>query len=120
MHLSGLGGVANDVGFALPSSSYGRLRTLAINSLLALCGSRSGRGLFIYGGVRFDFNEEIINVVKKNLEVIRNDVAEINNYLFSSIGVLTRFEDIGTVSNDLAKTIGLVGMTARASALEEE
>ncbi|MBK7377684.1 MAG: hydrogenase [Ignavibacteriales bacterium] len=120
MHLSGLGGVANDVGFALPSSSYGRLRTLAINSLLALCGSRSGRGLFIYGGVRFDFNEEIINVVKKNLEVIRNDVAEINNYLFSSIGVLTRFEDIGTVSNDLAKTIGLVGMTARASALEED
>lgn len=120
MHLSGLGGVANDVGFALPSSSYGRLRTLAINSLLALCGSRSGRGLFIYGGIRFDFNDEIINVVKNNLEVIRNDVAEINNYLFSSIGVLTRFEDTGSVSNDLAKTIGLVGLTARASALEED
>ena len=55
MHLSGLGGVANDVGFALPSSSYGRLRTLAINSLALLCGSRFGRGLFVYGGVRFDF-----------------------------------------------------------------
>ena len=54
MHLSGLGGVANDVGFALSASSYGRLRTLAINSLALLCGSRFGRGLFIYGGVRFD------------------------------------------------------------------
>ncbi len=67
MHLSGLGGVANDVGFALPASSYGRLRTLAINSLALLCGSRFGRGLFIYGGVRFDFNDEIINSVKNNL-----------------------------------------------------
>ena len=120
MHLSGLGGVANDVGFALPASSYGRLRTLAINSLALLCGSRFGRGLFIYGGVRFDLNDEIINSIKKNLEIIRNDVTEINKYLFNSIGVLTRFEDTGTVSKELAQSIGLVGMAARATGLEED
>jgi Ni,Fe-hydrogenase III large subunit len=120
MHLSGLGGVANDVGFALPASSYGRLRTLAINSLALLCGSRFGRGLFIYGGVWFDFDDEKINSVKKNLEVIRNDVTEINNYLFNSIGVLTRFEDTGTVSKELAKSIGFVGLAARSSGLEED
>ena len=54
MHLAGLGGIANDVGFALVASSYGRLRTLAINSLAALCGSRFGRGLVIlavYGSI---------------------------------------------------------------------
>ena len=120
MHLSGLGGVANDVGFALPSSSYGRLRTLAINSLLALCGSRFGRGLFIYGGVRFNLDEEIIANIKSNLEIIRNDVAQINNYLFNSIGVLTRFEDTGTVTKELAQSIGLVGLAARSSGLEED
>lgn len=120
MHLSGLGGVANDIGFALPASSYGRLRTLSINSLALLCGSRFGRGLFIYGGVRFDFNDEIINAVKKNLEVIRNDVSEINNYLFSSVGVLTRFEDTGFVSKELAQNIGLVGLAARGCGLEED
>jgi len=120
MHLSGLGGVANDVGFALPSASYGRLRTLAINSLALLCGSRFGRGLFVYGGVRFDFNDEILNAIKNNLEVIRNDVTEINNYLFNSIGVLTRFEDTGMVSKELAQSIGLVGLAARSSGLEED
>ena len=120
MHLSGLGGVANDVGFALPAASYGRLRTIAINSLALLCGSRFGRGLFIYGGVRFDFDDEKINSVKKNLEVIRSDVIEINNYLFNSIGVLTRFEDTGTVSKELAQSIGLVGLAARSSGLEED
>jgi len=120
MHLSGLGGVANDVGFALPASYYGKLRTLAINSLALLCGSRFGRGLFIYGGVRFDLDEEIIKNIKSNLEIIKNDVAEINNYLFNSVGVLTRFEDNGTVSRELAQSVALVGLAARASGLEED
>jgi len=120
MHLSGLSGVANDIGFALPAASYGRLRTLAINSLALLCGSRFGRGLFIYGGVRFDLNDEIINAIKNNLEVIRNDITEINNYLFNSIGVLQRFEDTGTVTKELAQSIGFVGLAARSSGLEED
>ncbi|NWG28955.1 MAG: hydrogenase, partial [Ignavibacteriaceae bacterium] len=81
---------------------------------------RFGRGLFVYGGVRFDLNDEIINSMKKNLEVIRNDVAEINSYLFSSVGVLTRFEDTGTVSKELAQSVGLVGLAARACGLEED
>jgi Ni,Fe-hydrogenase III large subunit len=118
MHLSGLSGVANDIGFALVSSSYGRLRTLAINSLALLCGSRFGRGLSIYGGVRFDFNDDIRKVIETNLRIIHNDIAAINNYLFSSTGALTRFENTGTVSNDLAGQIGLVGMAARSSGLE--
>ena len=118
MHLSGLGGIANDIGFALVSSSYGRLRTLAINSLALLCGSRFGRGLNIYGGVRFDFNDYIRKEIETNLRTIRNDIVTINNYLFSSAGALTRFENTGTVSNDLAGQIGLIGMAARSSGLE--
>jgi len=120
MHLTGLAGVSNDVGFALPSSSYGRLRTLAINSLALLCGSRFGRGLFEYGGVRFDFNDDIISGIKNNLEIIKNDILEINNYLFSSTGVLTRFEDTGYLSNELAKNIGLVGFAARTCGIDED
>lgn len=120
MHLSGLGGAANDIGFALPSSSYGRLRTLAINSLSAMCGSRFGRGLFIYGGVRFDLNEKIINTVSENLKVIQNDVRQIDEYLFSSVGALSRFEETGIVKIDLARSIGLVGLAARSSGLEED
>lgn len=120
MHLSGLGGVANDIGFALPASSYGRLRTLAINSLALLCGSRFGRGLLVYGGVRFDLNDEIINNLKSNLEKIRNDISYINKYFFESLGVLTRFENTGTVTKEFAQSVGLVGLAARACGLEED
>jgi len=120
MHLSGLGGLANDIGFALPASSYGRLRTLAINSLASICGSRFGRGLFIYGGVRFDLNDEIKNIVINNLKIIQNDVQQINEYLFSSVGALSRFEETGIVRKDLAQSVGLVGLAARSSGLEED
>jgi len=120
MHLSGLGGIANDIGFALPASSYGRLRTLAINSLASICGSRSGRGLFIYGGVRFDLNDEIINTVVNNLKIVQKDVQQINEYLFSSVGALSRLEETGIVKKDLAQNVGLVGLAARSSGLEED
>ncbi|MFA6596342.1 MAG: hypothetical protein WCS69_01380 [Ignavibacteriaceae bacterium] len=120
MHLSGLGGVANDIGFALVSSSYGRLRTLAINSLALLCGSRFGRGLFVYGGVRYDFTDGIIEGVLANLQIIKNDVAVINEYLFSSIGALARFDNTGVVSKELATQIGLVGLAARSCGIEED
>lgn len=120
MHLAGLGGIANDVGFALAASSYGRLRTLAINSLALLCGSRFGRGLFRYGGVRFDFNDQIIKGILSNLQIIKNDVAAVNQYLFSSIGALARFENTGVVSKELATQIGLVGLIARSCDIEED
>ncbi|MFH0733479.1 MAG: hydrogenase [bacterium] len=120
MHLSGLLGIANDVGFALASSSYGRLRTLTINSLALLCGSRYGRGLFVYGGVRFDLNDDIINGIITNLKIVQNDVLKINEYLFSSVGTLSRIEETGVVSTELAQKVGLVGLVGRSSGLEED
>lgn len=118
MHLSGLGGAANDIGLAIAASSYGRLRTLVINSLADLCGSRFGRGLFVYGGVRFDFDSENISHIVKKLNTVRNDVKVINDFLFSSTGALVRFEKTGAVSTDSAVKIGLVGLAARSCGIE--
>lgn len=118
MHLAGLGGIANDIGLAIAASSYGRIRTLIINSLALLCGSRFGRGLFCYGGVRFDFNDENLKQIINNLEIVRKDVAVINGFLFSSTGAQTRFEHTGTVTEKFAAEIGLVGVAARSCGIE--
>lgn len=118
MHLSGLGGVANDVGFSIVSSSYGRLRTLIINSLGALTGSRFGRGLITYGGTNFDFNEEVINYVLKNIEIVSKDVAAINKCLFTSSGAMLRFEKTGIVPKHLSKELAFTGMAARSCGIE--
>ncbi|MDP4172518.1 MAG: hydrogenase [Bacteroidota bacterium] len=117
MHLSGLGGVANDVGFAIGAASYGRLRTLVINSMALLCGSRFGRGLLKPGGLRFDLTEEVLKKITVNLLQVSEDIKLINDFMFSSTSVMSRLEDTGKVHNLWAKQIGLVGPAARASAV---
>jgi Ni,Fe-hydrogenase III large subunit len=118
MHLAGLGGIANDVGFAMAASSYGRIRTLAINSLAALSGSRFGRGLLAYGGVNFDLSEETINYMLESLQTVSKDVAAINKCLFSSSGAMLRFEKTGIVPKKSAKELAFTGTTARSCGIE--
>jgi Ni,Fe-hydrogenase III large subunit len=118
MHIAGLAGVANDIGFAIVASAYGKYRTLIINTLALLCGSRFGRGLFVYGGVRFDFDNSILEKVIENLETVKSAIPTINDYLFTSTGAMLRFEETGIVTHDYAKRIGLVGMSGRASGVE--
>jgi Ni,Fe-hydrogenase III large subunit len=118
MHLAGLGGIANDVGYAIGSSSYGRLRTLVINSTALLCGSRLGRGFILPGGLQFDPTDEAIEALEKNLHVVQHDVQVINEVMFGSTSVLGRLDHTGTVEKEWAQSIGMVGPAARASGLE--
>ncbi|MCK9409743.1 MAG: hypothetical protein WCX28_12665 [Bacteriovoracaceae bacterium] len=118
MHLAGLGGIANDVGYAIGAASYGRLRTLVINSSALLCGSRFGRGFIVPGGLRFDATTEAIELLQKNLSLVQKDVSTINSVMFDASSVLARLDHTGTVSGEWAKSIGMVGPAARASGIE--
>lgn len=118
MHISGLLGMANDVGYAIVSSSYGRLRTLVINSLAELCGSRFGRGLFIYGGVRFDLDDDITKTILKNIKLVRNHLKHINDALFSTTSALIRFDNVGALDKQTAINLGLLGPSARSCGIE--
>ncbi len=118
MHLAGLGGIANDVGYAIGASSYGRLRTLVINSSALLCGSRFGRGFIVPGGLRFNPSNEAIENLRTNLHLVQNDVQKINDVFFGAASVLARLDHTGTVNGEWAKTIGMVGPAARASGVE--
>lgn len=118
MHLAGLGGIANDVGYAIGAASYGRLRTLVINSTALLCGSRFGRGFIVPGGIQFNPTEEAINALKDNLRIVQHDVQIINEVMFGSTSVLGRLDHTGIVEKDWAQSIGMVGPAARASSLD--
>lgn len=120
MHLTGLNGIANDVGFAIGASSYGRLRTLVINSLAAICGSRFGRGLLVPGGVRFDLDDKKTELITANLDQVRRDIQHINGFMFDSPSVLSRLEETGIVSRSDAESIGLTGPCAKASGVEAD
>jgi Ni,Fe-hydrogenase III large subunit len=119
-HTGDLGALAGDVGF-LPTASYcGRIRGDFLNLTALLCGSRFGRGLVRPGGVRFDLDQERIQLALSRLNAAYRDVAGAVNLLWDSLSVQARFEETGAITRDTASALGLVGPAARACGLERD
>jgi Ni,Fe-hydrogenase III large subunit len=120
VHLGDLSALAGDVAYATGSAAFAALRTRTINTTLALCGSRFGRGLMALGGVRFDLSAERQAAVGAALAGIESDAALAAEVLFGSGSVLARFERTGVVFEETARKLGLVGPAARASGLSRD
>ena len=83
--------------------------------LMDLSGNRYGRSLCRPGGVLFDLDQAMIEDFRKRLLIARRDLKEICELFFTKFSALSRLEGTGMVSNKMAKELGLVGPTARAS-----
>jgi len=114
MHLAGLSGLAADVGFLPGASTYGRLRTTAINTSMRLCGSRFGRGAVRPGGNGVRLDADLLALVRANLELLRVDTATIDAAFLGARSVRHRLTGIGAVSQELAMQLGFVGHIARS------
>jgi Ni,Fe-hydrogenase III large subunit len=115
MHLASLSGLAADTGFLQGATTYGRLRTTAINTTMRLCGSRFGRGALRPGGIGMKLPAELLAEVRANLDLLRTDVAIINRAFSTSRTVQHRLRSVGVLASSQAKELGLVGTAARAS-----
>jgi len=115
MHLAGLSGLAADLGFLQGATSYGRLRTTAINSTMRLCGSRFGRGALRPGGIGMQLSPSGLTLLRANLDLMRRDLDLINDRFESAWTVRHRLRGIGALSERRARELGLVGLVARAS-----
>ncbi|MGK5088153.1 NADH-quinone oxidoreductase subunit C [Bdellovibrionota bacterium FG-2] len=117
MHLGGLAGMSTDIAFLPGGSTYGRLRTTAINTSMLLCGSRFGRGWLRPGEVRFNLNEELLRDVTQALQLLKTDLQPINDLFLNSKTVQHRLKDTGRISSKTALEMGFVGMAARSAGI---
>src|SRR6266542_1928613 len=117
MHLLGLAGMSTDIGFLQGASTYGRLRTTAINTSMRLCGSRFGRGWLRPGGSRAAMDADLARWVRSNLALLERDLAIMNECFLSAATVKQRLRGVGRVTRAQAAALGLVGMAARASGI---
>lgn len=119
-HVGDLGALANDVGY-LPTASYcGRIRGDYLNLTALLCGNRFGRSFIKPGGVEFDIDKARIDEFKKKLEVIERDTISAITLLWDNQSVLSRFENTGVITKNIAMELGLVGVAARACGIERD
>lgn len=119
-HTGDLGALAGDIGY-LPTASYcGRLRGDFLNLTALLCGNRFGRGLVRPGGVAFDVDAARVAQLRERLDATFRDVEGAAKLLFQTGSVQARFEDVGLVSLETARALGMVGPAARASGLRRD
>jgi Ni,Fe-hydrogenase III large subunit len=111
LHLATLSGLATDVGFLQAAASYGRIRTLVINTLLELCGSRFGRGAIRPGGIAMKCPPDL----HLRMDALHEDVALVNAGFLGARTVQHRLRSTGVLSREQARTLGCVGVVARAS-----
>ena len=74
VHIGDLGAIANDIAYLTGNAVFGATRTLVINTSLALCGSRFGRGWIRSGGVKFDIDSSLQQKMKETLTKVKHDV----------------------------------------------
>ena len=116
-HVGDVGALAGDVGF-LPTASFcGRLRGDYLNLAAELSGSRFGRGLVRPGGVQFDLDPPLVEKLLQRLNILKGETRGAIELCFDSPSVLARFEGTGQIQADVAETLGLVGVAARACGL---
>lgn len=115
VHIGDLSAICNDIAYLLGSSIFGAIRTIVINSMLEICGSRFGKSLIQTGGVGFNIDKELGKRLKNNLEKVSSDVNLMEETLFNSPSVLSRLEQTGVLIKEVAEKLGIVGFAGRAS-----
>ena len=118
IHIGDMGAIAGDIAYLMGSSIFGVTRTLVINTMLEISGSRFGRGLINVGGVNFDIDKNMSEKILKTLEEVSKTVDRTTKVMLKSPTVLSRLERTGVVSSENAKALGAVGMAARASGVD--
>lgn len=117
MHLAGLSGMSADIGFLPGASTYGRLRTTAINTSMRLCGSRFGRGAVRPGGSGMMLDDDLASLVRDHVALLRHDGAIIDDCFLSARSVRHRLAGVGVLGREVAAQLGTVGMVARSAGI---
>ena len=115
VHIGDMGAIAGDMAYLMGASIFGITRTLVINTMLEISGSRFGRGLIDVGGVNFDITLEQAEKIREMLNDVLKTVERTAEIMLKTPSCISRMERTGTVSMETAKELGAVGMAARSS-----
>jgi len=120
MHIGDTAALCNDVAYQLGQVTCEALRTVIINTTQRWCGNRFGKGMIRPAGRPYPLNEEIVTVIRTNLDDVEKRYRHITDRIFTLPSVLARFEGTGRVTAMQASLIGAVGLAARSSGMHRD
>jgi Ni,Fe-hydrogenase III large subunit/Ni,Fe-hydrogenase III component G len=119
-HVADIGAIATDVGFASPAAHAQLLRERLVSLHERLFGSRLLRGTIALGGVKTDLSASGRDGLAAHLRRFRSDFESLVTLLIDSGSFTDRVDGTGVLSKDAARDLGVVGLAARASGIDED
>ena len=107
IHIGDMGAIAGDIAYQMGASIFGVTRTLVINTMLEISGSRFGRGLIDVGGVNFDIDKKLEEKIVKTLDEVALTVDRTTNVMLNNSTVMSRLERTGVVSIETATLLSI-------------
>jgi len=114
-HLGDLGYLGNDAGFAFGLAQFSRIKEEVLRTNLAAFGHRLLMDAIVPGGVARDLTREHAERIRVECTRISREVQAVRGIYDEHAGVQDRFRNCGRVTPELARTLGLTGLAARAS-----
>jgi len=114
-HLGDLGALGNDAGFAFGLAQFSRLKELWLRHLQAALGQRYLLDFVVPGGVASGAEHEPLANLAACARTLAAETVQIRTIYDEHAGLRDRFVGAGTVTAELARRLGLIGLAGRAS-----
>jgi Ni,Fe-hydrogenase III large subunit len=118
-HIGDIGNMCAGTGFAVGYAQGALIKERLMQLNQSLTGNRYLRGVNAIGGVQRDIflQRDTIFAV---LDTVTREYKSLMKLLLNSVSHLERVENTGRLSNDIALKMGVTGVTARASGINDD
>lgn len=118
-HIGDIGNMCAGTGLAVGYASGAVIKEKLMQLNERLTGSRYLRGINVIGGVERDILEHADDILT-TIEEITNGYKELMKLLLGSMSHVERLENTGKLSKDIALKLGVTGVAARASGINDD
>ena len=119
-HVADIGAIATDVAFAAPAAHAQLLRERLVSLNERLFGSRLLRGTVAPGGVKTDLSATGCAELQATLTRFQADFESLFTLLIDAGSFTDRVDGTGVLPREAALDLGVVGLAARASGIDED
>jgi NADH-quinone oxidoreductase subunit D len=116
-HMLWLGVAGHEIGFDTLLHYTWRDREIVMDLLEAISGNRVNYAMNTIGGVRRDISKETIPTIKKGMETLRERMQYYLKVCVNEPTILKRAQGVGILPPEVARKLGAVGPTLRASGI---
>jgi Ni,Fe-hydrogenase III large subunit len=116
-HLGDLGALGNDAGFAFGLTQFSRMKEDLLRINHSVFGARYLLDFIQPGGVAADLPENAPELLRDHYVTLEDGVSTLREIYDNHAGVQDRFREAGILSTETAKTLGAMGLAARASGI---